>query len=450
MLLLHKKTNRFSLLIICQIVLYFKIIKSFGLRDLEGHLLLFFKFEESNIESKILSEENYMKELMYKELYSTFNLGLPNQNLKFHYEMNNYESYISEEFYFTKRSTTYKLIKKNDSYGDLSQELLDFSEKIKLQNFTFFLKPKKALYMNSIGLNLYSNHINNSFSFLSSLKQNKLIHQKVFSYLIGDESFSDSKMYNGQLLLGYYPHDISLDFDEEGLQFYSVKNKFKKWTIEFDLVKYNNDEIEDKIMELDINLNLIIGPKKFRKKLISDFGFFKEFIDNNKCKENYFLNKKDNETYIFYSFDNDIQFKEVPNLFFYSQEFNETFKISFSDLFVKYRNRYYFKIIFNKKPSNIWIFGQIIFDKYKFIFDLEERKIGYYKNYSKENHPIIILICFIIFAFIFLIGYCRGYTNVAVNKPTPSINIRKEYEQTPSDNIKNKKENPNKEKEKKE
>lgn len=447
--MIHNKKNSFSLLFF-HILLCFKIIKSFGLRDLKGHLLLFFKYEEKDLENKILSEENYMEELMYKELYSTFNLGIPNQNLKFHYDMNNYETYISEEFYFTKRSTTYKLVEKNDSKGYLSHELLDFSENIKLQNFTFFLKPKKTININSIGLNLYSNNINNSFSFLSSLKKSNLIQQKVFSYLFGDESFSDSKAYDGQLLLGYYPHEISPDFDEEGMQFYSVKDKFKKWSIEFDTVKYNDDELENKIMEYDINLNLVIGPNKFRKKLTSDFGFFKEFIDNKKCKENYFINKKDNETYIFYSFDNDIQFKEVPKLFFYSKELNETFKISFADLFIRYRNRYYFKVIFKKKPFNNWVLGQIFLNNYKFVFDLEERKIGYYKTYSKENHPIIVLICFAVFGLIFLIGYCKGYSYKVANKPIPPVNIRREYEQAPTDNNNNKKENPKKIKDKKE
>jgi len=446
--MINNKKNSFFLLLF-QLLLCFKIIKSFGLRDLKGHLLLFFKYEEKDIENKVLSEENYINELMYKELYSTFNLGLPNQNLKFQYDMNNYESYISEEFYFKKRSTTYKLIEKNDIKGNLSQELLDFSETIKLKNLTFYLKPKKSIYINSIGLNLYSNNTDNSFSFLSSLKKENLINQEIFSFLFGDESFSDSKIYDGQLLLGYYPHEISPDFDEEGLQFYSVKNKFKKWSIEFDKVKYNDDELENKIMELDINLNLVIGPNKFRKKLISDFGFFKEFIDNKKCKESYFVNKKDNETYIFYSFDNDIQFKEVPKLSFYSKELNETFIISFADLFVKYRNRYYFKIIFKKKPFNNWIFGQLFFNNYKFVFDLEERKIGYYKTYSKANHPIIVLICFAVFGLIFIIGYCKGYSYRVPNQPIPPVNIRKEYEQAPTDDNKSKKEDNKKIKEKK-
>ena len=53
-----------------------------------------------------------------------------------------------------------------------------------------------------------------------------------------------------------------------------------------------------------------------------------------------------------------IQLKEIPNLYFISKELNETFKISFSNLFTKYNQKYYFNIIFNKKPKNKWILGQ--------------------------------------------------------------------------------------------
>ena len=133
-----------------------------------------------------------MKELMYKELYSTLNVGLPNQNLKFYYEMNNYESTISEQFYFKKRSMTYKLIDnryKNISYknndfnikdpnGYLSQDIFEFNENIKLENFTFILKPrneKQNTNINSLGLNLNFDNKNNSFSYLNLLNQKKLI-----------------------------------------------------------------------------------------------------------------------------------------------------------------------------------------------------------------------------------------------------------------------------------
>ena len=438
----------FIIFILFQLLFNFKIIKSFGLKDAEPHLLINYIQEDKKTETENLSEEKYMKELMYREIYSKFNIGLPNQNLKFYFEMNNYESYISEEFYYKRRSTTYKLIDnrfKNitynnnnfeikDSNGYLSQEILEFSPEKKIDNFTFLLKPKshpeKIQNINAFGLSYKKT--NDSLSLLYKLKEKKYIYQKVFSFLSGDDSFIENKNFDGQVLFGCYPHDVSPYFDESELYFIPLKeNNNENWHIKFDLVKYNDDELQSTVAELDINLNIIIGPEKFRKKLLN--SFFRDYINNKKCKENNFTSDKNGQKYIFYSFDNDVQFKEIPTLSFYSEQLNETFKISFSNLFIKYRQRYYFNIIFKKKPNNRWVFGQLFFNKYKFVFDLEEGQIGYYKSYSSKNHPMIVLLCFAFFAFIFVVGYWRGNVmkqneaNLYKNKiPTQ---IRKEYVQ---------------------
>ena len=50
--------------------------------------------EEKNDNKEALSDENYMRELMYREIYTKFNIGIPGQILKFYYEMNNHESFI--------------------------------------------------------------------------------------------------------------------------------------------------------------------------------------------------------------------------------------------------------------------------------------------------------------------------------------------------------------------
>ena len=461
------KTYVFTLSIFIQLLFKIQLINSFGIKDADPHLLIYFIEDEKNTDN--LSEENYMKEIMYKDLYSKFKVGIPSQNLIFNYEMNNCESSISEELYYKKRSTTYKLIdnrysnlsSQNDNFeitdpnGYLSKETLELSPKTKIENFTFLLKPKnpneKVKNINILGLNY--NIRNNSDSLLSKFKEKKYISQKVFSFLSGDDAFSENNAYNGQILIGCYPHDISPYFDEEQLYFTSLNNQNdENWHIKFDSVKYKEDELKDKIVELDINLNVIIGPEKFRKKLL--YVFFRDFIDNKKCKENYFISDKTGEQYIFYTFDKDVMFKEIPFLTFYSKDLNETFKLSFTQLFEKYRERYYFKIIFKKNPDNKWVFGNIFFNTYKFVFDIEEGKIGYYKSYSQKNHPIIILVCVAVFAFIFVVGYLRGISikkrdaQLYGNKPAP-IPVRKEYARDPStDNNKDKNQNLNNDKKK--
>lgn len=450
-----KENKKFCFLsvIIFQFLFNIQIIQSFGLKDADPHLLIHY-IEEKKKSIEELSEEKYMKELMYKNIYSTFDIGIPNQNMKFYYEMNNYESYISEESFFKKRSATYKLIDSRfintsfennnfeikDPNGYLSQDVLEFNKNIKMENFSFLLKPKIESQiiknMNSFGLRC--NKKNDTLSLLTKLKEKKYIHRKVFSFLMGDDSFSETKHYNGQILFGCFPHDVSPYYDEEELYFISLKDKDDlNWHIKFDSVKYKEDEIKDTIAELDINLNVIIGPEKFRKTLLNTF--FRDFIENKKCKENFFINDKNGIKYLFYTFDNDVQFKEIPSLSFYSKDLNETFNLSFSNLFIKNNQRYYFRVIFKKNPDNKWVFGQLFFSKYKFVFDLEEGKIGYYKSYSSKNHPLIVISCIGAFAIIFILGYWRGkimkkndenlYANIQNNNQIP---VRKEYSQVPS------------------
>ena len=150
----ESKILPFIILISFQILFNLQIVKSFGLKDADKLLLIYFIKEKPKSESEISSGENYMKELMYNEIYTKFNIGRPEQYIKFYYEMNNYESYISEEYYYKKRSATYKLIDnkyKNisienndfeikDSNGFLSQDILELDKNKKVENFTFLYR----------------------------------------------------------------------------------------------------------------------------------------------------------------------------------------------------------------------------------------------------------------------------------------------------------------------
>ena len=127
--------------------------------------------------------------------------------------------------------------------------------------------------------------------------------------------------------------------------------------------------------------------------------------------------------------------------------------MSFSSFFMKNNQKYYFKIIFNKNPSNIWVFGQSFFNTYKLVFDFDEGKIGYYKTYS-SNKGFIIIVCIIIFfVLIFGLGYLRGYMMTKndpkiYNKNNMNYAIRKEYADSNNEE-KNKEINKNDKNEKK-
>ena len=464
-----KNNNFFLFMISLQFLLNLITIKSSELSEVGQHLLFSVRKEKNN-DIHDLSEDEYMRQMMYKQLYSKFNLGIPSQRIKFYYETNYYESYITEDEYDKIRSTTYKLIDSrfknitfdnndfiiNDTKGYLSQEIFEIDEEQKMNNFTFLLKGKsisgKVLNLNILGLNINSKK-NEKTSFLDQLKQHKYIDKKIFTFLFGDYTFIESRSFDGQLLIGCLPHEINNNFDEKDLKWISIKdnsNSNKKWNINFDTVKYNNDEIKDKVVNLDLSLSIIVGPESFRLKLLEKF--FKKHIENNICKENYFFNLKDEQFYIFYSCNNDAEFLEIPQISFYNKNFNETFIFSFSSLFTSYKHRFYFNIIFTKKPQNIWVFGQLFFNSYRFVFDLEQEKIGYYKTYPQKDRPFIAFIAFIVASIIFGIGSLFGYFNKIDNGNINDKNkyvypIKKEYAQTlqkSNDNNNLKKEENNK------
>ena len=84
---------------------------------------------------------------------------------------------------------------------------------------------------------------------------------------------------------------------------------------------------------------------------------------------------------------------------------NVQFIFNYKDLFYKYKNKYYYLVVFS--DENFWILGKPFFKKYQIIFDKDKKTIGYYKIYKNDNNNnfsfnklffvIIILIIIIIF-----------------------------------------------------
>lgn len=429
------------------------LINSSELDEIEEHMLIKLKKEVKN-NKKDMTEGSYMNELMYKQFYSKFDIGIPSQKVKFYFETNVYESIISKDDYEKERSTTYKLNDKNKNDNKteknyLSQEILIFHPKKKLNNFTFLLKEKGTEEENNIsnifGLNMNVNNKNESLSFLHQLKQVNFINKKIFSFLFDDYVIGNNNGFDAQILMGCFPHEINSLYDEKDLRWISSKHDSTtngSWNIDFDTVKYNNDTLIDKKANLDLSLNVIIGPENFRKKLLSDF--FKTNMEKKNCKENVFYSLKDEEHYIYYSCNGQTEFIEIPTLSFYNKELNETFKFPFTNLFTKFKGKFIFNIIFSKKPRNNWVFGQLFFSIYRFVFDLEQERIGYYLTIPYKSNLFIVFISFIIAIIVFAILYFYGYISKAgseydLNDKNRKMYypVRSEYSQNNSEENKN-------------
>ena len=422
--------NVFLLLIIyIEFLSNIQIINSSELDEVGKHVLISFRKEITN-KGTDLSPDQYMQEIMYKQFYSKYNIGIPTQKIKFYYEINTFESQISEDYFQKIRSSTYKCMEEKcptknseindfnltDKNGYISEDTFELSPDNKLDNFTFLLKPKGKddesngnEIPNIIGLGLNKNKINDELSFMEQLKRTGYIDKKIFTPLIGNDEISEARFFDGRLLVGCLPHEVDNIFEEKKLKWISIKDNTisnGNWHINFDTVKYNNEYIKDRIVNLDLSLNIIIGPESLRTTLINNF--LKKNLENKKCTENLFYNLKNEEHYIYYSCSEGAEFIQVPSLSFHSKALNETFEISFYDLFTKYQSKIYFTIIFRKKVQNFWVFGQMFFNNYKFVFDTEEERIGYYKIKPQENHPFIAIACIVIALIIFFILYLNG------------------------------------------
>ena len=438
--------NKFFILFF-QLFLSIVIINTSELSEIDAHIILNLKEEKKEING--LSETDYVKETMYNNYYSKFNIGIPAQRLKFYYEINEYEISLIEGEYEQIRSTTYKLLDDKKYPNEfLSQEKFEICQEIFLDNFTFLLKKKNLTKekndTNILGLSLKKNkESNSSLSFLYQLKQSKYIEKQIYTFLFEDDMINARRGIDAQILIGCLPHEVNPEFEEKDLKWISLsnnKNEINKgWHINFDTVKYNNDELENKRAYFDLTLNSIIGPENFRQKLLQ--VFFKNQLEKKTCKENYIYNLKDEKFYIYYSCSMEAEFIDIPNLSFYNQKLNEFFNLSFSGLFTKYHQRFYFNIIFSKIPQNDWVFGQLFFKSYRFVFNVEEEKIGYYKTIQSKERPFIVIIALAAIFMSFGISYIY-YTNKYDNNGNNNYMyqnigypIRSEYNDNKNDNL---------------
>ena len=121
---MKKYSNGFLILILyIEFLFNLQIINSSKIEEVGKHIVISLKKEINNNDLN-LSPDKYMEELIYKQLYSKNNIGIPIQKIKFYYEMNDFESSISEDFFEKIRSSSYKCIDKK--CPNKNSELNDF------------------------------------------------------------------------------------------------------------------------------------------------------------------------------------------------------------------------------------------------------------------------------------------------------------------------------------
>ena len=309
--------------------------------------------------------------------------------------------------YLTFNNSNIKIISPLPITKGKQKEIFHFIKQKKELNLTYILdkpEPSKQESISYLGLSLYDNE-NNEYSFINQMKENKIIKKRIFSILYKDKSITDDPMFDGQILFGLYPHEMTSRYSENNLKWVPIKDN--TWKINFDFIKFNNEEkLNITEVEFDIGLNLIIGPEEYRQKIYENY--FKEYIDKEICKENIFFNKIDNQFYLAYSCKYDLDLENFPTLNLYNKILNYSIVMNYNQLICVYRGNVYFRVVFKKKAENKkWIIGRSFMELYPLIFDVDNKKIGFYKVEISRDSPIVIIILFLTIFIVMIYSFYR-------------------------------------------
>ena len=363
-----------------------------GYEQYENHFSIFF-----NRERTTKKEDNFGDEIIYKLLFNNIFTSI---------KLGNNQKHLNILLTFNNSNIKLTLPSFDQKKQLIEKDKFIFPRTNKELNLYYNINTNEKIDNNSyIGLSLYEND-NNKYSFINQLKENKIIEKRIFSVLYKEQSIIDDEIFDGQILFGLYPHNMTYRYNEYDLNWISILDN--KWKIKFDEIKYNNNEILNiNEIEFDIGINLIVGPEEYRIKLYNNY--LKNYIDKKICKEEVFYHKKDNQFYLAYSCKSNIIFENFPTLNIYKKELNYSIIIGSEQLLCVYYGRTYFKIVFKKKGENKkWIFGRTFMEVYPLVFDLDNKKIGFYKIKISGDYYIFVSIFLSSIFIIIFMAYFRG------------------------------------------
>ena len=402
---------------------------------------------------QMIKDEEIMQILFYNDVYTLINVGKPKKELKFYLTFGSNKTIINSKEYSTSRSLTYKINNntnisidyfefnernQNKINGDYSFILLDINENNKIND------NKCIIGLNPIDIK--NSKFNTNTNFLFQLQKFGFINKRVFSIIIDDIMIYENNFKKEKLLIGSLPDEINLEmYSKNEIKWTNLSNynnniENQKWELYINSFAYNdyrNNNKNSTHIEFIFENNLIIAPEYFRLIILNDF--LNQLISDNICKEDYFYNEREQKPYLYYICQ---EYKNFSNkaIYFKNKDLNETFEINLGELFYRYNQKFYFGIVFKadknneNKKENIWKMGKIFYEKYSFVFDDENKSIGYYRIEKEDDKSYIIFICFSLFLIFVII---LTIISNKVNKPKEKrVNNNK-------DDISSKKENEN-------
>ena len=420
-----------------------------NINQFSSYIVIPFKtFQNSKLSKSINLAEDFLQRHINNTIYIEIEAGLPSQKLpalilskEYGFSIINQKCIVPSSFDTIEKSKTFSKLESINEYKFnymiksniiMGKDIFNFptessSRKQALLNFIYSpnekdIKPNKEenseLYFSNnkngnytcacIGIS-GSNNLNKYYekNLINQLYNENIIENNYFSIIFSTDSNEE-----GIFLIGVEPHE----HDKENYfepQLTLIKNEennfFSYWSLFPDKIYFkNNNQIynitDNLICTLEYNLGVIFGTQDYLK-LIKE-QFFKTLLGQNKCHEEIVYS-----VYTIFYCDNKKDIEIFPTLNFYLDKISFTFELNYKDLFFEEKNKYFFKIIFDRN-NNQWKLGKPFLQKYVFVYDYDSKDIGFYNNnISKESKvkkliKIIINISVIVGILLFL--YCVG------------------------------------------
>ena len=363
--------------------------------------------------------EEYIKIYQHNNITLDLNLGTPYQKLPIYLKLKQYPFSISSsntnlpiETFKEKESSTLEILSKEKLYEEedfkMGKKVQDIflinNNKLKLH---FILSSSQGYLLQDTGIIGLTFKTKNKelldYTFLEQLKENKLIEKQMFFLEYNND-------FEGNFIIGKFPHEINKKkYNKNNYIEILPEIKNKNIQIRLNDINYGKYEIESVIdCVLSYEDSLLRGTRKYKEIVLNKF--FNEYIENNHCF---------NTTigllgaYIYYC-DDTINITKFQPLIFTLYESNYTFELDYNDLFIKKGKYYFFLCHFYQGMSSNYLLGKPFFKKYTFLFNKDNRTIGFY--YKEKSNYSNIFPWFILIFSIGVIVYLSYYIYKNVKK----------------------------------
>lgn len=283
------------------------------------------------------------------------------------------------------------------------------------------LEYKRELPYGQIGLKMEDISIVRDQLFISNLKKKDYINSYTFCFEFKNDD-------EGDIIIGEYPHQYNKNYNQKYYHNTQKADSNGNWKFSFDNISWNNQSFNlIKDVKIYIDLGIIEGTKQYREFLEE------KYLNISKCERN--LYSKDSLFY--YTCPSSLDITKFPPLQFYSKDLNFTFVLDHNDLFIKDNDKYLFLITFGNYRADNWVFGRLFLKKYKLIFNIDKKTIGFYSDNitnKKKGNLIIWIFVFILGLIIFGLIYLIYKKSILLRRKKRANEIFDEYDYTPQIN----------------